>query len=198
MEFAKSFPTEVNWDDDDSNALYGAAALRGGMQLLMSIYIYSVDSILWNLADFGDEPVSYVGYPSQEGNNSTFTLNDGLCITTTCADQDAAWQFVRQLFTEEYQKESYNGIPTNANLFQQQLEAAQTIEYEKDDAGMSKEQADQLVALYNSIHVCSNYDNEIYKVVSAEAAGYFAGQTALDECVKRIQNRVSLYVAEQK
>lgn len=229
MEFAKSFPTEVNWDDDDSNALYGAAALRGGMQLLMSIYIYSVDSILWNLADFGDEPVSYVGYPSQEGNNSTFTLNDGLCITTTCADQDAAWQFVRQLFTEEYQKESYNGMPTNANLFQQQLEAAQTIEYEKDGAGnfvldengdkiivpkasvwnddtqesvdiacMSKEQADQLMALYNSIHICSNYDNEIYKVVSAEAAGYFAGQTALDECVKRIQNRVSLYVAEQK
>ena len=63
---------------------------------------------------------------------------------------------------------------------------------------MSKEQADQLMALYNSIHICSNYDNEIYKVVSAEAAGYFAGQTALDECVKRIQNRVSLYVAEQK
>ena len=54
------------------------------------------------------------------------------------------------------------------------------------------------MALYNSIHTCSNYDAEISTVVNNETAGYFAGQTTLDECVKRIQNRVSLYVAEQK
>ena len=230
LEFVKTFPQEVNQDDtDDSANVYGAAALRQGLQLLMPMYLYSVDSLLWDLSDFGDEPTTYIGYPSQEGNCSTFSLSDGLAITTACADQDGAWQFVRQLFTEEYQTNSYNGIPTNKNLFQKQLEAAQTIEYQTDENGqyvldengekivipkasiwddetqqnididcMSKEQADALMALYNSIHTCSNYDAEVTTVVTNETAGYFAGQTTLDECVKRIQNRVSLYVAEQK
>ena len=42
------------------------------------------------------------------------------------------------------------------------------------------------------------YDQNILDIVKEETAGYFAGQKALDDTVRLIQNRVSLYVAEQK
>lgn len=230
LEFTASFPTEINWDDDyDANALYGSDALLAGVQLLQSAYIYSPESVLYTIGGYGDTEVSYVGYPSQEGNTSVFSLADGLCITTTCASQDAAWQFVRQLFTEEYQSQHTDGMAVSANLFNKQLADVQTIAYETDENGMylldengekivrpkayvwdeatqesipvdcmTAEQADQLMELYNSTTVCASYDRQISDIVSAEAEGYYAGQTALDEVVKRIQNRVSLYVAEKK
>lgn len=232
LEFANAFPEEIDWEavnDGTDEAYYGASALLHGTQLLLNNYIYSIESLLWTLGEYGDEKLCFIGYPSQEGNNNSFSLVDGLCITTTCSDVNAAWQFVREVFTEEYQEDSYDGLPTNANVFNRRLADVQTITYATDENGeyvldengekviipkatiwddetqqttdiacMSKELADQLMELYNSIHTCASYDAEIYNIVEQEAAGYFAGQTALDEIVKRIQNRVSLIVAEKK
>ena len=204
-------------------------ALKTGNQLLSTVYLGSFQDSLWTLGSYQDAGFRFVGYPSTDGNNNVFSLTSGLCISATCADPDAAWQFVRRLFTEEYQqsRNSY-GFSVNANVFEQQRQEAMTIEYMTDENGdflldengekiinykatvwlgdenfleipcMTQEQADQIMDLYESIHTISSYDKEIYDIVETEAAGYFAGQTALDEIVKRIQNRVSLYVAERK
>lgn len=42
------------------------------------------------------------------------------------------------------------------------------------------------------------YDVSIMTIISEEAEGYLAGQRSLDEVTEVIQNRVSLYLEEQK
>ena len=51
--------------------------------------------------------------------------------------------------------------------------------------------------LLHSTTSVNSYDESILEIVREETGGYFAGQKTLDETVKIIQNRVSLYVAEQ-
>ena len=42
------------------------------------------------------------------------------------------------------------------------------------------------------------FDESLMNIVNEEAAGYFAGSKTLDEAAAMIQNRASLYIAEQK
>ena len=42
------------------------------------------------------------------------------------------------------------------------------------------------------------FDESIMNIITEESAAYFAGSKTLDETAAMIQNRASLYVAEQK
>ena len=230
LEFVNSLPESFDYSDIDwGQVKYGTDALLAGEQLLYDTDIGSLSSYLWTLASFAGQDVSYVGYPSASGNNNAFGLGEGLCITSTCKDKDAAWQFVRMYFTKEYQEENpWYGLPTNADVFNDGLKEMMTITYQTDSDGnyildengekvvepkatgwindettydidvLTQEQADQLMALYNSTNLISESDESILEIINEETAGYFAGQKTLDDTVRLIQNRVSLYVAEQK
>lgn len=129
---------------------------------------------------------------------------------------------------EHQREVNYYGIPTNAALFNEQLKSLMTIEYQTDADGnyilddngekivnpkatywfdennqyeidvLTQEQIDQIMALYNSTNLVQNDDESIMSIITEETAGYFAGQKTLDDTVRLIQNRVSLYVAESK
>lgn len=43
-----------------------------------------------------------------------------------------------------------------------------------------------------------SFDENILSIVSEECAAYFSGAKTIDETAALIQNRVSLYMAEQK
>ena len=63
---------------------------------------------------------------------------------------------------------------------------------------MTQEQLDQIMALYSSTELVSQNDEEVMNIIKGETEAYFAGSKTLDDTVRLIQNRVSLYVAEQK
>ena len=177
----------------------------------------------------GGQDITFVGYPSATGNNNVFRLGDGLCISSTCKDKDGAWSFVRTLFTKEFQEENrWNGLPTNADVFNAIVKDMMTLKYQTDSEGnyvldengqkivepkasywfeddrtydidvFTQEQIDQVMDLYNKTNLVMTDDQNILGIVKEETAGYFAGQKSLDDTVRLIQNRVSLYVAEQK
>ena len=54
------------------------------------------------------------------------------------------------------------------------------------------------MALYESIDSLYGYDQSIYAIIEEQIGAYFAGDKSLDETVKLIQNRASLYVNENK
>ena len=62
----------------------------------------------------------------------------------------------------------------------------------------TQEDVDRIMALYNAVDVVTRSDENIYKIVSEVAGGYFAGDKPLDNAVSEIQNRVNLYVGESK
>ena len=54
--------------------------------------------------------VSFVGFPTTDGTNtSSFQVSSGLAITTSCADKQGAWSFIRSLLTKDAQMGSDMG-----------------------------------------------------------------------------------------
>ena len=229
LAFANEFPETFDWENYDySNDTDSYTAMRNGMQLMLPTSIYTLEDHLWTLAAMNTD-ISLVGYPSQDNSGSSFVLSNGVAISAACQDVDAAWSFVRRLFTADFQRgRYYYGLPSNAEVFNERLQEVMTVDYQTDENGqplldengnkltnpkaiywgndgeqysidaMSQEQADQVMALYNSIHTMNGSNDAIYNIVTEEAGAYFAGQRSLDDVAGIIQNRVGLYVAEQK
>jgi ABC-type glycerol-3-phosphate transport system substrate-binding protein len=230
LEFSNTFPATFDWDNFDWNSYLGdQKCILSGTQLLVDTTVGAFYDYMNQLAMYNGEAVDFIGYPTQTGTGNTFALGEGVCITSACADKDAAWSFVRQYFTEDFELSDQNyGFAFNAKAFQKQIDEAQTVTYQtdengntvKDDKGnpvvqpmityqiddthtitydsMSQEQLDQFMTLYKSCKTISGSDASVLKIVTDEAAAYFAGEKTLDETVSMIQNRASLYVAEQK
>ncbi|MBD5149454.1 MAG: hypothetical protein HDT18_03585 [Oscillibacter sp.] len=62
----------------------------------------------------------------------------------------------------------------------------------------SQAQKDRFWNLYNSIEHISGGNNELMTIIIEQAAPYFAGDKSLDETAQLIQNRVQLYVNENR
>ena len=61
---------------------------------------------------------------------------------------------------------------------------------------MSEEDEAELRAILESVTLTTEYDQEIMALIREDASAYFAGAKSLEETVKVIQSRVSIYVAE--
>ena len=61
-----------------------------------------------------------------------------------------------------------------------------------------QEDYDRFMELYNAIDSVCYMDENITKIVTEEAAAYFSGDRSLEDIARQIQNRVSLYVSENR
>lgn len=62
----------------------------------------------------------------------------------------------------------------------------------------SQDDYDRFMELYNAIDSENYSDENITKIITEETAAYFAGDRSLDDIVRQIQSRVSLYVSENR
>ena len=225
LQFVKQFPAEYNWDEHD-NSESTQDLLRQGRQMLTQTYLYGLDSILWNGANFGGK-ATYIGWPTSSGVGSIMRFENGFAMSKNCADKDAAWEFLRSMLTESGQTGQYN-IPSNRNVFNKQLEDFMTPKYRKDadgnilldengekieesrgawidDSGvehhiyaMTQEQADEVLAIIETCTKVASYDTSIYDIVNEQAQAFFAGQKSVDEVARLIQSKANIYVNEQR
>ncbi len=224
LNFAKSVPKVFDWelfDWDDSED--ESVRMRTGKQLLMRYYVSSFDQFKYMRHDY-EEELSFVGYPSATGAGSYFNINGGLSITAACQNPEAAWSFVRYLLTEEHQ-EDFWGFPSNRHVFETRKEASMKEEETADmpvaeaaavgarveaavavDGVMPEEdrvkpltEADcqRIMDLYESCSTIYGTNEEVMNIINEEVEPFFDGQKTAEETAKLIQNRVSLYVAEQ-
>ena len=225
LQFVKQFPAEYNWDEHD-NSESTQDLLRQGRQMLTQTYLYGLDSILWNGANFGGQ-ATYIGWPTSSGVGSIMRFENGFAMSRSCADKDAAWEFFRSMLTESGQTNQYN-IPSNRNVFNKQLEDFMTPRYRKDadgnilldengekieesrggwidDSGvehhiyaMTQEQADEVLSIIETCTKVASYDTSIYDIVNEQAQAFFAGQKSVDEAARLIQSKANIYVNEQR
>lgn len=62
----------------------------------------------------------------------------------------------------------------------------------------TQEQYGQFMALYNAIDSVYTYDQNIFDIINEVAGGYFNGDKTVEDTAKQIQDRVTLYVNEQR
>lgn len=228
LEFANSFPSEFdwenyNWEEEETTQ----QRLASGKQMLMTGSVYDFEGPQQYELNFGTD-ITYIGFPVSSGSGNMISATSGLAMSSKCSDKDAAWQFLRQFFTEDYQINNYGyGFPTNKAAFDAKLEEAMTPQYELDASGnpvldengnkveipryswgdgtievnvyaLTQEEADQILELINTTTRTMTTDQAITEIVTSETEAYFAGSKSAEETAKMVQSRVSLYVNEQR
>ena len=111
--------------------------IASGQQMLSLSWISSFDSFQTYNNMFGGD-ATYIGFPTSQGvGNAIWFQDSGYAISQKCQNKEAAWQFVRLLFSRDYQNTvtSFGSFPTNKDLFMEKLTDAMTPEYEKDEDG---------------------------------------------------------------
>lgn len=168
--------------------------------------------------------ISYVGCPNERGEaGSSFALIGSMAMSSACKDKDGAWSFLRTLLLPHGEDEpgTYNYFPVNRADFEMAAELAMAPEYEtRQDGGKvevwkdiesftgipedclyyaaTREEYGQLMALYDAIGSYSRWDPDLEQIITDTAGAYFAGDRSLDDTVALVQNRVELYLGEQK
>ena len=137
LEFANQFPETYDWEnatDEENDSAQNR--MNAGKQLMTDMYVSSFEDMLYQLTGYNGG-VKFVGYPSEDGtSNHTFQIDGSIAISSTCADKTAAWNFMKQFLTEDYQS-GYNvwNFPINQKAFDQKMKDAMTEEYQTDENG---------------------------------------------------------------
>lgn len=163
---------------------------------------------------------SLIGYPTTNGAESYFHLENPIAITTACVDSSAAWEFVRMFLTDAYQSaEQGTGIPTNKTTFDAYTAIMMAPEYTTDSDGnrvevsrgsvklddiisiqlyaVSEEELELFNELYINCNRMGRNNQALINLISAEITAMLNGRSA-DDTAAAVQTVVEEYLNQLK
>lgn len=218
MEFAKTLPEEIEYDDAYWEFNW-EAQYRENLTVLSSLYIGSFSNLNYSINGSFGEDVSFIGFPTDSGKGSVVLANEAYCISSRSANQDGAWEFIRYYLTDEYQDTLTYGLPIQKdNFLAKAQEATQRPYYIDSETGekieydesyymngeeiplppMSQEQVDKIVQFIYSVDKLYYYNESIQNIINDEMESFYVGQKSAEEVAKIIQSRVQVYVDENR
>lgn len=217
LEYAKQYPEEIDWESmDDNYWMESETAIRDNKALLSFYTVGYFNNMAWTEQGVFGEEMALVGFPGSAGNTGAIYPYFQMAISNDCEHPEEAWQFMRQFYTYEGQKEIDYGAPLNLKVMDERLEQAQQRPYWIDDDGnkveydetywigdqeiiiqpLSAERAQELKEYTLSVDKLYYYDSSISDIIAEEAAPFFAGQKTAEQAADIIQSRVQIYVNE--
>jgi len=203
LEIANTFPMGI----DPDFGTYSAVAQ--GRQIIdaggFGPMAYQV-----NRALFGGDLV-IKGYPNEQRDGNIFSPWKNVAITTFCEEPDVAWEFVRLYLSEEVQRDIIFSMtfPINKVILEEVLTKRNfgtigstdgfggELMLEMEEIRLSEEEIDNLRnIIYNATRII-NDDGTIWGLVTETASDYFNGRHSAQDAARIIQNRVTIYLAEQ-
>lgn len=223
LEFCASFPAQAQTSGEDTDAYTRAAS---GEQLLLPVYLNDFQSIQLYRTLFGGG-VTFTGYPSEGGSGVRFSVDGGMAMSASCTDKEDAWSFLRQALLPSGEDLPGLDFPVNRAEFEQKAAKSMEFSYVKDETGntvtgpdgepmlegtafvfvggqavmlkpASQADYEQVMALYEAADGLVGRDEDIWNIVRDCAGAYFAGDRTVEDTIGAIQNRVTLYLNEQK
>ena len=225
VEFLKTFPTEFE-TTLSAEALEDELFYRlwEGNQMLEARSIVNQTTIT-KLDAFFNERVSFPGYPTADASSGSYFRLKGrvMAMSSTCRYKDAAWEFMRQHLRSRYNnsgkmedalRQSDIAIPINRKDYE--LGSRVAVSYLNPDdpnvlplytcpngpiLGADAPDADDIQRFDELVSNTTQIywpDDTLTDIVWDAIGPCLAGNKTLDETVALIQNRVQLYVNEQK
>lgn len=186
------------------------AAMENGELLLSTAYVYEPGMYALYRAHSTKEEVSVVGYPSKSGGTALLFAGGGFAISAASAHKEAAWEFVKQLLTEENQSKSLEnpGFPTNAAAFEKYLAAEKAPPVGDGTAyhygngvnfdSVTEQERQELRELIDGATFYREKDYaDIISIIREESAHFFAGNCSAEDCAARVQGRVGILLSEK-
>lgn len=217
LEYAAALPKEIDYSNlDDTYWNEWETQYLNGKTLVSPIYLSDYrDYTYAKQATFGED-ISLVGFPVEEGKGASLNVGNTMSISALSKNQEAAWEFVKYFFTEEYQDEMEFGLPLRSSSLAKREERATQKPFYLDDDGnkveyedtyyingmeipaepLSKEEAAAVTDYIKSLNQLGTYNEAINQILMEEVDGYFAGQRTVEEVTDVIQSRVKIYINE--
>ncbi len=213
---------KTSQDGQSSNLPLGESGFMNGEVLFGMGMIASSNVLLRGLTDFtylgsvnsGD--YIYSGYPTKDGMGMTAVGDITMSITTSAANPNQAWEFIRFFLNEDIQQDlcfNMDKLPVNKKAFDSKCKteievSEQALESYKKNHGnsadddympyvLTQQDKDKLASLIASVETAQQFDSDVLNIVLEEAAGFFEGQRSVDDVCKNIQSRASIVVQER-
>ena len=222
LEFVKQFPAEFDWESYEYDYMDSQLQYRNNSTLLNNVYIYAFSN--WDgysyakQVTFG-EPITFIGFPTEEGNGAVVRANAQYAISARSAVKEGAWEFLRYYLTEDYQKSNSNYyIPVLKEAVLERLEVAKERPYWEDEEGnknyyddwfsigdesfafepLTDAEAQWLYDYICSVTKADYYDEKLEDIIKEEAEAFFEGQKTAAEVADIIQSRAQVYINESR
>lgn len=137
--------------------------------------------------NFG-QPFTFVGFPTGEQGLSyyTCTYNGSMAIPVNSQNPEGAWAYIKDRLSMENQC-SIDYLPVLLQAFTRRAESVLTQDESR--------QLFDLTAAVTGAQRCT--DQQLLDIITENGLIYLSGGKSLEETVKNIQSRSSLYMAEQ-
>ena len=221
LEFAKTFPAEIDYEALQSDEEYWEkydTMYRDGRTLLSYMILTTFrDYNITEKGMFGAD-ITPVGFPNEAKESGAIMMNNTYSISAKSDVKEGAWQFVRRYLTEEYQEQMEYALPVMKSVLEKQAAEAQKKPVMEDENGnmeeyddtyyingkeiiippMTKEETDELIQYISGVTKVYQNDMEVMTILDEECAPFFEGKKSADEVAKIIQSRVQIYVNENR
>ena len=221
LEFARSFPSNYQFPEgEEAEKAYNEryiTRMKEGRQMLSRVSNFSD---MQRMEIIYGEPASFVGYPSAGGSaGSSFNpCGNKMAISSTCKDKEAAWEIVRHMLLPRYENPKdlardpldlhVNGVPINLADYHMQKKVYMSSVFgnlELIHFGMyihfhkaTEEELQRYEDFLNHIEKIELYDCTLLDLVWECCGAYLAGDKSIDETITLIENRVELYINENR
>ena len=128
-------------------------------------------------------------------------MGNGLGIAEKSEQKEDAWKFIRFLLKDEYQRQE-SGFPVVESVLERVMEESRggivDPDFEYIVQSVTQEEMKVVRSLIDQAVPVPHCFGSIYQLVEEEAAAYLTGQKPVEEVAEIIQNRVSIYMAENR
>lgn len=220
VEFLGTFPDTFETNLSDYDLEWEVfERIHTGRQLLEVAVLKQVMDISDARSISFPEGVSLVGYPTVDGSSGSFFYLHGSVwgMSSTCKNKEAAWEFMRQPVVKVYptgalkRMTAWEDSPIMINQFNYErsnrlmLTVGTQYTHVKTSFGTSvliqhptKEDVANFEALVDSTTQIYWPNDDLSNIVWETIGPYFAGDKTLDQTAQLLNNRVKLYVNEQR
>ena len=155
------------------------------------------DQVLLGLGSVGSGDISFldrfprvfIGFPTGDGQGSYYSQNymaPVMAIPSAAQNKDGAWAFIHSQLTESAQRKVQFGLPVNYRLVLEQAKASG-----------SPEAFQAFQDLLSTVGFAeNNSDNQLRQIILENGLVYCQGDRSLEETIRLIQSKSSLYLAE--
>ena len=175
-------------------------------------------------AQWGNDDWFTVGSPCAKGASGTsISAINIMTVTRYCADPELAWEFIRSVYELDSFYVSVDDLPLLKSTFEEKAAEMMTFDtavyfdgtiiQRKRDAEppltlegpgvlirFDEDDAEKLLSILDTpaCPIMETIPEEVDAIIDEELSAYLAGQGSAEDCAKKIQSRVGIYLAEHK
>lgn len=162
--------------------------------------MYPETALLQTVCDSIDyKELYFFGIPSFKEAACLINGFDGFAITESCTNKDIAWDFIKQLISDDYQNDMEDNIPVKKSALEHSITERTYCNSRKitfDELAAENPQIEKMISLFDKPFILSQSDSQIYKLIENELQAFYNEKKSAEETAENIQNLITRYLCE--